>query len=207
MLDGDAFIERPYSYVNPPGRGPLEFYFVTVPGGPLTRKLTGLHPQDRLWVKRKPAGFLTLSEVPAARHLWLIASGTGIGPFISILRTAQPWERFEQVVLVHAVRRAAELSFPEVVAELRRSRAGQFRFVPFVSRETTDFALPGRVPEAIASHALEQAAGLVIDPAFSQVMLCGNPGMVEDTMRALEERGLLRNRRRTPGHISVENYW
>lgn len=207
MVIGDEFVERPYSYVNPPGAGTLEFYFVTVPGGPLTQKLIGLHSADVLWVKRKPAGFLILNEVPSSTHLWLLATGTGIGPFLSILQTAEPWQRFERIVLVHAVRFAAELSFREIIDSLRLQHPEQFDFVPFVSREETDFALPGRVPAAITSQALEQAAGLAIQPDLSQVMLCGNPAMVDDTSKILQARGLLRNRRRTPGHITVENYW
>lgn len=207
MVIGDEFVERPYSYVNPPGASTLEFYFVTVPGGPLTRKLTGLRNEDSLWVKRKPAGFLTLNEVPAARHLWMLATGTGIGPFLSILQTSEPWQRFERIVLVHAVRFASELSFRDILQSISLKHPRQFDFIPFVSRERTDFALPGRVPAAIASRELEQAAGLAIQPDLSQLMLCGNPAMVEDTSKALQGRGLLRNRRRTPGHITVENYW
>ena len=207
MVIGDEFIERPYSYVNPPGAGTLEFYFVTVPDGPLTQKLTGLHGDDVLWVKRKPAGFLTLNEVPQSRHLWMLATGTGLGPFLSILQTGEPWQRFERIVLVHAVRFAAELSFRDTIDSLRLQHPQQFDFVPFVSREETDFALPGRVPAAIASHALEQTTGLAIREDISQFMICGNPAMVEDTSKILQARGLLRNRRRTPGHITVENYW
>ncbi len=206
VIDGE-FIERPYSYVNPPGARTLEFYFVTVPDGPLTQKLTGLHNADTLWVKRKAAGFLTLAEIPPARHLWMLATGTGIGPFLSILQTAEPWNRFERIVLVHAVRFAAELSYRETIEALREQHPGQLEYIPFVSREDTDFALSGRVPAAIVDHSLEQAAGLAINPDLSQAMICGNPAMVDETSRILQERGLLRNRRRTPGHITVENYW
>jgi hypothetical protein len=95
QLDAE-FVERPYSYVNAPQEMPLEFYFVTVPDGPLTRAMTVLQPGDPIWVMRRPSGFLTVNEVPDARHLWMLATGTAIGPFLSILKTGEPWQRFER---------------------------------------------------------------------------------------------------------------
>ena len=202
-----GFVERPYSYVNAPDEMPLEFYFVTVPDGPLTRAMTALKPGDPIWVMRRPSGFLTLAEVPEAGHLWMLSTGTAIGPFLSILKTAQAWQRFERIVLVHAVRRASELSFTDTIAGFAERHPRQFQFVPFVSREATGFALPGRIPAALESSLLEQRVGLDIRPETSQIMICGNPDMVKDTSAILQARGLERNRRRTPGHITVENYW
>ena len=201
------FVERPYSYVNAPHELPLEFYFVTVPDGPLTRAMTALKRGDPLWVMRRPSGFLTLNEVPDARHLWMLSTGTAIGPFLSILKTDEPWQRFERIVLVHAVRMAKELSFTDTIDSFSTRHARRFQFIPFVSREQTGFALPGRIPAALQSSLLEQRAGLQIRPENSQIMICGNPEMVKDTSAILKARGLQRNRRRSPGHITVENYW
>ncbi len=206
QLDGE-FVERPYSYVNAPQEMPLEFYFVTVPDGPLTQGMIALQPGARIWVMRRPSGFLTLNEVPDARHLWMLATGTAIGPFLSILKTVEPWQRFERIVLVHAVRMAEELSFADTIAAFATHHPRQFQFVPFVSREQSGFALPGRIPAALQSSLLEQRAALDIRPETSQIMICGNPEMVKDTSAVLQARGLERNRRRTPGHITVENYW
>ena len=204
---GNELISRPYSYVNAPGDAMLEFYFVTVPDGPLTAKLVGLQAGDPIQVMRRAAGFLTLNEVPDSRHLWLLSTGTAIGPFLSILKTAEPWQRFERIVLVHAVRLASELSFPETIESLRTRYPEQFQFIPFVSRENTEFAICARIPASIADGRLEAAAGIEFSPDTSQIMICGNPDMVKSTQSMLEERGLSRNRRRTPGHLSVENYW
>ena len=99
-------IARPYSFVNPPGQAPLEFYYGVVPEGPLSPLLAQLKPGDRIFLSPRPAGFLVLPEVPDAENLWLISTGTGIGPFLSILRTEEPWTRFRRVVLVHAARHA-----------------------------------------------------------------------------------------------------
>lgn len=205
MIDG-AEVGRPYSLVNPPQARPLEFCFSVVPGGPLSGRLAAMRTGDALLVAPRANGFLVLSEVPDCRRLWLISTGTGIGPFLSILRTDEPWRRVERVVLVHAVRLATELIYRDAIEEIAAARGEQFAYVPFVSREATDFALSGRIPNAIADGSLEARAGAAFD-AQSHVMLCGNPQMVADAEAALVTRGLRKHRRREPGHISVENYW
>lgn len=205
-IDGEL-VARPYSLVNAPHERPLEFYFIVVRGGPLSPRLAALRPGDRLLVTPRASGFMVMSEVPPARDLWLIATGTGVGPFLSILKTDEPWRRFERIVLVHAVRTVAELTYRELIDAFSARHGARFAYVPFVSRETTDFALAGRVPAALADGRLERRAHRDITPDASQVMLCGNPEMVRDTTGALIARGLKKHRRRDPGQISVENYW
>jgi len=145
--------------------------------------------------------------VPPGEHLWLLATGTALGPFLSILDTEAPWQRFERVVLVHAVRRVEELNYQERIQSLLAHYARQFVFIPVVSREDTDFALGGRIPAAIEDGRLEARAGVRLAAESSRLMVCGNPAMVADTVTALQARGLRKHRRRDPGHISVENYW
>jgi ferredoxin/flavodoxin---NADP+ reductase len=124
---------RAFSFVNPPEDPVLEFYGVVVPHGPLSPRLARLEKGDVLQVASNPAGFLVLSEVPDAEALWLVSSGTGIAPFLSILRTQTPWRRFRNVVLVHAVRYARELAYKDLITTLLQHRPG-FRYVTFVSR-------------------------------------------------------------------------
>ena len=205
-IDGEV-IGRPYSLVNPPHLQPLDFCFSVVPGGPLSGRLAALRAGDAVLVAPRAAGFLTLEEVPAARHLWMVASGTGIGPFMAILRSEDLWSRFERVVLVHAMRRAADLLYGEEIRAIAVAHSGRFVFVPFVSRERTDFALPGRIPAAIADGSLERRAGIAISPDASHFMLCGNPDMLRDVTAALQARGLRKHLRKAPGQISVESYW
>lgn len=200
-------IGRPYSLVNAPGEMPLEFYFIVMPGGPLSPCLAALEVGNAVWVAPHAAGFLTLSEVPEAKHLWLLSTGTGIGPFLSILKTGEPWQRFERVVLAHAVRHAGELAYGETIGGFAQQHGEQFRFVPFVTREETDFALRARIPEAIADGRLEVRAGVTLVPENSQIMLCGNPDMLRDTAETLLARGFKKNRRHDQGHITVESYW
>lgn len=207
-LDVDGVtLERPYSFVSSPAESLLEFYLIIVPGGPLSGRLAALQPGAKIRVLAHAAGFLKLSEVPDGENLWLLSTGTGIGPFLSILKTDAPWRRFKQVVLVHAVRRAADLSYSDTIQRISQDHSGKFRFIPFVSREDASFALRARIPEAIADGRLQTRAGVVIDANRSQVMLCGNPGMVRDTTEALTALGLKKNRRHEPGQITMETYW
>jgi ferredoxin--NADP+ reductase len=197
---------RAFSFVNPPEDPVLEFYGIVVPQGPLSPRLAKLEIGERLVVASNPAGFLILSEVPDCETLWLVATGTGLAPFLSILQTETPWQRFAHVVLVHAVRYARELVYRDLIAEIRRQHEHIFRYVSFVSRENAIGSLAGRIPQAMRDGRLEKAAGLPLDER-SHVMLCGNPAMLKDAQTALMERGLRKHRRRNPGHISVESFW
>ncbi|HZV99410.1 MAG TPA: ferredoxin--NADP reductase [Methylophilaceae bacterium] len=205
-IDGEI-VGRPYSLVNAPQTQPLEFYYIEVPEGPLTSRLVQLQPGDSILIAPRANGFMILDEVPQARHLWLIATGTGVGPFLAMLDTDKLWQRFERVVLVYAVRTLAELSYQERIAGIQEKHPEQFTFVPFISREDSEFALTGRIPQAIRDGRLEERAGIRFSPENSQVMLCGNPKMVEEVTSTLIERGLKKHRRRDPGQITVENYW
>ena len=205
-IDGEM-VARPYSFVNGPDNPLLEFNFIRVPGGPLTARLIELEPGDPLFIAPRSAGFFMLDEVPAADVLWMLSTGTAIGPFLSILTTAQAWHRFRHIVLVHAVRFSSELTYRDEIDELLAAHPQQLQYIPFVSREPLDIALPGRVTAAIENGALEARAGWKLEADVSQVMICGNPDMVADTQQALEARGMQKNRRREPGHITTEQYW
>ena len=139
--------------------------------------------------------------------LWCLATGTGLGPFLSMLRTADPWQKFARVVLVHAVRHAEELTYRDTLAEIAHARPGAFTYVPMVSREPHPEALAGRIPAAIEDGRLEARAGIALSPENSHAMLCGNPAMVEDTQTLLATRGMRRHRRKEPGQVTVETYW
>lgn len=207
-LEIDGKLEpRPYSLVNAPDERPLEFYFITVPGGPLTTHLIALRPGDPIMVAPKATGLMVVADLPPAENLWLLSTGTAIGPFLSILKTAEPWQRFKKIVLVHAVRSAAELSFQGLIQNLRVTHGDQFVMIPFVSREDTDYAIKARVPQTIEDGRLEARAGIELRADNSQVMICGNPDMVKETTVTLEARGLKKHKRRDPGQVTVENYW
>ena len=177
----------------------------SVPQGPPPR-LAKLEIGERLVVASNPAGFLILSEVPDCETLWLVATGTGLAPFLSILQTETPWRRFAHVVLVHAVRHARELVYRDLIEKFGASARIFFQYVSFVSRENALGSLAGRIPQATRDGRLEKAAGLPLDER-SHVMLCGNPAMLKDAQAASHGARLRKHRRRNPGHISVESFW
>lgn len=218
---GGERVRRSYSASSAPGE-PLEFYLTNVPSGVLTPSLFGLRPGDRLWVESTPRGFFTLRYVPPVRCLWLVATGTGLGPFVSMLRAAGTWQHAERFVLVHGVRTAAQLAYRAELEQLSGHRP--FHYIPVVSRPgppgdgppgdgpTGDGGgapaeLSGRVTTLLSEGALEGAAGMELRPEDQHVLLCGNPQMITDMMTLLEGRGLRRHRVRQPGHVTFEKYW
>jgi ferredoxin/flavodoxin---NADP+ reductase len=203
---GEQRVGRPYSLVNAPHERPLEIYFNEVPEGPLTPRLCDLSPGDGLWLTAKAGGIFTLENVAQRPHLWLLATGTALGVYLSILKTAEPWERFERVVLVHGVRTSDELSYAETIERLRELHADRFTFLPALSRERRTDLLHGRVTTLMETGALEESARLPIRAEDSHLMLCGNSAMIKDVRLLLEARGLRRHRRQEPGHYTTEQY-
>ncbi|QIR15542.1 ferredoxin--NADP reductase [Shewanella aestuarii] len=211
QIRDDKRIARAYSIVNPPGNDFVEVLAVAVEEGQLSPDLQSLNPGDKIEVTAKATGFMTLDEIPhgelQGQHLWLLATGTAVGPFIAMLLTDEPWQRFNKVVLVYGVRLAADLAYLDTIKQLSLKYPEQFIFVPIVTREDFAGALTCRIPEAITSGLLEQKVGIALSEEDSQVMICGNPGMISDAQNALLELGLTKNLRRTPGQITVEKYW
>jgi ferredoxin--NADP+ reductase len=203
----EHMIGRPYSFVNAPGSAHHEFYFNVVAEGPFSPRLAKLEPGDALWLAPRANGFFSVGETPAADALWCLSTGTGIGPFLSILRTREPWEKFSRIVLVHAVRVSSDLTYRELMNDLVHQHSGAFAYVPVVSREAHPHALKGRIPALISDGTLETRVGLALTAENSHTMLCGNPAMVDDVQAVLLTRGMKRHRRKEPGHVTVETYW
>ncbi|HEX3776145.1 MAG TPA: ferredoxin--NADP reductase [Polyangiaceae bacterium] len=197
------FLQRPYSLASAPGT-PLEFYLTAARHAALTPALFELGVGEALHVEERARGAFTLEHVPNCRTLWMIATGTGLGPFIAMLRTPLPWQRAERIVLVHGTRDAAQQSYAEELELLQQTRERRFTRVPIVSRENVAGALSGRVTSAIEDGSLEQRAEARLDATSSHVMLCGNPPMVAEMLSVLESRGLNRHRPGNPGQISTE---
>ena len=206
IIDGER-VGRAYSFVNPPKAECHEFYLIKIPEGRLSPHLFNLQPGDELQISHEASGFMTLAEVPEGRDLWMMATGTAIGPFLSILSEQQVFQRFQNIVLVHGVREREDLTYQSLIQSFKTQWSPRFRYIPIVSREECLDILQGRIPALLDNGLLEASAGLVISPTCTQTMLCGNPAMVKDTFHALEQKGLKKNLRREPGHITMENYW
>lgn len=211
--DGLGAVSRAYSMISTPADDFLEFYLIVIPGGAFSEKLAALPLGATVWVERQAHGFLTVDHFPGGDTLWLLATGTGLSPYLSILRDAATWSQWPKVVLVHSVRRAHELAYQDLIAQtgadplLGGAHGRRLAYLPIVTREPQPGRLATRIPEAIASGALEAAAGLPLEPEGSRVMICGNPDMVKATRATLATRGFKSPRRGNPGNLVVENYW
>jgi ferredoxin/flavodoxin---NADP+ reductase len=203
---GGEFVSRSYSLASAPGRE-LEVLLAHVGEGALTPALFDLHEGSPLFLDPKPQGFFTFDYVPPHRELWLVATGTGLGPFLSMLRSGEAFARAERVILVHGVRGPSELAHRQELQAMVGERAGVFRFVPVLSRQFEAGQSQGRLTQALISGQLEAAAQTPLAAETAHVMLCGNPAMIDEVIALLGERGLRRHRQRTPGHITTEKYW
>ena len=206
LPDGDDVLARPYSLVNTPEEQYLEVYFNIVEEGPLSPRLFDLQAGDDILVSDRPSGFLTVSEIPEAPHLWMVATGTGIGPFLAILKSEAVWQKFDKIMLCYSVSYARELAYLDLITELGERHGAQFCFVPIVTRETHEGSLDRRVTRIMADGSLEAFAGVEINGDNSHVMMCGSSEMITDVSAALVERGMHKHRRRNPGHFTTEKY-
>jgi ferredoxin--NADP+ reductase len=186
---------RAYSVASANHSEHLEFLSIKVPHGPLTSRLQHLQPGDEIIVGRKPVGSLVLDDLRPGRHLYLLSTGTGLAPFMSIIQDPDAYERFEKVVLIHCVRRVSELAYAgyienelpqhEFLGELLRDK---LIYYPTVTREP--FRHQGRLTEVIESGRLFTDIGLPpIDPAVDRAMICGSAAMLADSCRLLDARG------------------
>ena len=204
--DEDAIINRPYSVASPHGKH-LEFFIVEVPEGELTPKLLALDVGAPVLVNDKATGRFTLSKTPDAEHLWLIATGTGLAPYIAMLRTQTPWERFKKIVVVHGVRHLTDLAYTEELLGYREKYPGRFELVQSLTREQSPTALRGRIPALMASGQLEKVADCELSASTSSVLLCGNPAMLDSMEDLMGSRQMKRHRSKAPGQIVLERYW
>ncbi|WP_322614921.1 ferredoxin--NADP reductase [Pseudomonas sp. BIC9C] len=209
--DGST-VWRAYSMVSSPFDEFLEFFSIVVPGGEFTSELSRLGVDDTLLVDRQAFGYLTLDRFVDGRDLWLLSTGTGLAPFLSILQDFEVWERFERIILVYSVREARELAYQELIAGLTQREylveyAHKLQLITTVTREQHPGALNGRITELIENGELERVAGVALTPEHSRVMLCGNPQMIDDTRKLLKQRDMHLSLSRRPGQVAVENFW
>ena len=210
LMVQNELVARAYSVVSSPFDETLEFFSIVVPDGAFTSNLQHLKIDDELYLEKIPYGYLTLAryQLPAPQDLWLLATGTGLAPFLSMLQDFETWNKYKQINLVYSVRTVEELAYVERIQEIANVFGEEhdgFKFVPIITRDP-NATLHDRLPTLIANGELEKVVGMSLNPATSHVMLCGNPQMVDDTKEALKQRGLTMNRR-GEGNISVENYW
>lgn len=213
---GDAslgdWVWRPYSLASAAYDDFLEFIAVLVPGGAFSEPLRQLRVGDTLRVDKASYGFLTVDQLAPGKDLWLLASGTGLGPFLSILRDPAVWQNYKRLIVAHSVRHSSELAWRDEIAgipkgELFAGAKARLTYLPVVTREPGASNLAERIPLLLADGRLEAAAACPLDVVSSRMLVCGNPEMSRELRQSLAARGFATNRRGVPGQMAFEKYW
>lgn len=211
--EDDSLVWRPYSIVSADYDEELEFYSIIVPDGEFTQKLKNIKIGDELFLDKTSYGLLTTDRFENGKDLWLLSSGTGLAPFISILYDFSVWEQYDKVILVHCVRTKDELVYQDTINELKLNEyytdviKDKLHYVRVVTRENDGGDLYNRITTLLESGNLEKFVNLNLNIEDSRIMICGNPDMVDDIRKLLTSRGLTISRRSNPGNMAVENYW
>ncbi len=207
--DPEQMIRRPYSICSGTQQRELEFYVSLLSGGELTPRLFQLKPGARLFLGPQARGFLTLEDVPTDTNLLMVATGTGLGPYISMLRTHAYEFPADRIGIIHGARYSWDLGYrPEL--ESYATRFANIRYLPTISRPDIDPAWAGehgRVQRWLEAGDFEQRLGFPLSPQACHVFLCGNPGMIEEATVALTRLGFTEASRKQPGNLHVEKYW
>ena len=209
---GDELVWRPFSLASAAYDDYLEFIAVLVPGGAFSEPLRQLREGDAIRVDKASYGFLTVDQLAAGRDLWMLASGTGLGPFLSILKDPAAWQNYQRLIVAHSVRHSSELAWRDEIVgmpkgELLADAKARLIYLPVVTREPGATTLAERIPLLLADGRLEVAVGCPLDVATSRVLVCGNPEMTRELRQSLAARGFATNRRGVPGQMAFEKYW
>jgi ferredoxin--NADP+ reductase len=201
---------RPYSIASAAtDRQEIELYLARIESGRLTPRIWRCRVGNRVWLDDRVSGHFTLADVSRDRDLLFIATGTGLAPFMSMLRTYRHRDRWRRLMIVHGVRRADDLGYRDELEAAARED-GSFAYVPIVSREpagSTWDGLRGRVQAVLTGGVYEEHTGAGLSPERAHVFLCGNPAMIQDVEALLLPRGFRLHTRKTPGNLHYERYW
>jgi ferredoxin--NADP+ reductase len=201
-LSPPKIIKRSYSIASAPEQSDaLEFYIAILPDGALTSNMQDLKEGDRIYAAPKIVGTFTLKDVPSDHNLILVATGTGLAPFLSMVRSPKVWTEGRFITIIHGVRYEHDLAYTEELQDLAEERSN-FRFFQIVSRAK---------PEWHGSRGYVQSffsdTKVTTDPARDHVFLCGNPAMIDDVTKLLTGQGYIVHERKNPGSLHVEKYW
>lgn len=202
---GDKIIKRAYSIgSSPQTKDYFEFYVAVVPDGALTSRLAMLQEGDRLFAAPKVTGTFTLQEVPSQHSLILVATGTGLAPYTSMLRTPGVWTPGRRITLIHGVRYAKDLAYREELEGIAQQNPN-LTYIPMVTRE--EGAWEGRRGRVTTLFDSSSPHALVLEPSRDHVFLCGNPAMIDEMEQALTAQGFREHSKRSPGNLHLERYW
>ena len=200
---------RAYSIASPNYEEYLEFFSIKVQDGPLTSRLQKIQPGDKIICSKKPTGTLVIDDLLPGKNLYLISTGTGLAPFMSIIQDPQTYEDFDKVILTHGVRYTSELAYADLIASLPEHEylgeliKGKLIYYPTVTRE--EFHTNGRITDLMVSGKLFTDIGLpAFDRETDRFMVCGSPSMLKDTCAILDGAGLEEAKRGNQGHYVIE---
>jgi ferredoxin/flavodoxin---NADP+ reductase len=210
MGDNGKPLLRAYSIASPAWDEELEFYSIKVPDGPLTSRLQHIQPGEQIILRPKPVGTLVLDALLPGKRLWMLATGTGIAPFASLLREPETWEKFDQVIVMHTCREGAELSYGRDLIDalpddplIGELVGDKLLYYPTTTREQSPFM--GRVTDNLASGKVFSDLGIPpLDPATDRAMVCGSLGFNLDVKKILEAAGLNEGANSNPAQYVVE---
>lgn len=208
-VDGKPLL-RAYSVASANYEDHLEFLSIKMPNGPLTSRLQHIKVGDSIIIGRKPTGTLVLDYLLPGKRLYLLSTGTGLAPFLSITRDPETYEKYDEVILVHGVRTVAELAYYDLFTKdlknheyLGEMVTNQLKYYPTVTRE--DFVNRGRITQHIETGKLFEDLGVPpLNPAEDRVMICGSPDMLRDLKAMVEARGFVEGNTSTPGDFVIE---
>lgn len=212
LEDGEEprLLRRAFSIASPASeRKHFEFYIQRVDHGAFTTRLWSLQPGDPLWLDPNVYGHFTLADVPPDSDVLFVATGSGVGPFLSMLREHHGKQRWKSAAVIHSARVAADLGYHEELSALA-ARDPLFRYVPTLTREPLDSGWSGlrvRVQKLFEPECFREIFGRELAIVGTRVFICGNPQMIAELSEELGKRGMRPHRRRTPGHIHTERYW
>ncbi|MCL4153004.1 UNVERIFIED_CONTAM: hypothetical protein GTU68_048355 [Idotea baltica] len=200
---------RAYSIASANYEEHMEFFSIKVQDGPLTKHLQKIKPGDKLRVSTKPTGTLLVDNLKRGKHLYLLATGTGLAPFMSVIKDPEVYERFDKVILTHGVREVSELAYQDVINELPDNEffgemvKGKLLYYPTVTRE--DFHTQGRLTDALVNGDIAKKLGIPeISVEDDRFMLCGSPSMLKDFCAILDDKGFTETIRSDIGEYVIE---
>lgn len=210
FTEGEGYIWRAYSVTSAEYDEVLEFFVILIENGPMSARFAKIQAGDTILLDKTAQGFFVPERFVDGQDLIMLATGSGIAPFLSMLQQPEIWQRFDTLALAHSVSYKSDLIFNGFIAQLaEHPLVGEFyhklRFVPITTREQDNQTLHFRLPESITNGSLAQKMQLDFTQERSRFMICGNPAMVQDTFKALLDKGFTMHRNKLPGQIILEN--
>ena len=210
FMNGDNYVSRAYSMISSETAEYLDFYAILIEDGIMSDHFKQMQAGDTLLLDKKPVGFFTVNRIPQGKALILLATGSGIAPFLSMLQSAEFWQKAGKIVLVHSVSYADDLVFEQYLADLKdHSLIGQYTdklvYQPVITREKVNGTLHQRIPQLLESGELEHALNISFNKADTRFLICGNPNMVKASYDHLKAKGYALHRVHKNGEIMMEN--